>query len=48
MSAEAVVKAAAAEASETPAQTAKEANHGDHQAQRLIARQAAAAYAASR
>jgi len=41
-------QAAAQEATETPEQTAREARHGDHQAQRLIARHAAAAYAASR
>jgi len=41
-------QAAAQEATETPEQTAREATHGDHQAQRLIARHAAAAYAASR
>lgn len=29
------------EATETPAQTAKEAMHGDHQAQRLLAKEAA-------
>lgn len=33
------------EAVETPAQTAKEAGHGDHQAQRLLAKEAAAAKA---
>lgn len=31
--------AALKEATETPAQTAKEAVHGDHQAQRLLAKQ---------
>lgn len=40
------MKAAVQEASETPAQTAKEARSGDLQAQRLLAREAAAAKAA--
>jgi hypothetical protein len=39
------VKAAAQEAAETPASTAKEAQSGDHQAQRLLANEAAAAKA---
>ena len=39
----AATAAAAAEASETPAQTAQEAQGGDRQAQRLLARQSAAA-----
>ncbi len=40
------VKAAAQEAAETSAQTAKEAQSGDLQAQRLLAKEAAAAKAA--
>jgi hypothetical protein len=40
------MKAAVQEASETPEQTAKEAQSGDLQAQRLMAREAAAAKAA--
>ena len=36
------LKAAAEEATETAAQTAREAAHGDRQAQRLLAKQAAA------
>lgn len=42
------MKAAVQEASETPAQTAREAQSGDLQAQRLLAREAAAAKAAKR
>lgn len=40
------IKAATQEAAETPAQTAKEAQSGDMQAQRLLAKEAAAAKAA--
>ncbi len=40
------IKAAAQEAVETPAQTAKEAQSGDLQAQRLLAKETAAAKAA--
>ena len=36
------IKAASQEAAETPAQTSQEARSGDHQAQRLLAKQAAA------
>jgi hypothetical protein len=36
-----IAQAALKEATETPAQTAKEANGGDRQAQRLLAKQAA-------
>jgi hypothetical protein len=43
--ARAAAKAALDEGSETPAQTAKEAAAGDHQAQRLLARQAAEKHA---
>jgi hypothetical protein len=43
--AQAAAKAALQEATETPAQTAKEATGGDRQAQRLVARYAASALA---
>jgi hypothetical protein len=41
------IQAAAQEAAETPFQTAKEAQSGDPQAQRLLAKEAAAAKAAT-
>jgi hypothetical protein len=43
----AAAQSALREATETPAQTAKEAGHGDAQAKRLLAKQAAAKEAAS-